>query len=286
MSNGKASVFWYGGRMADCDTFDESAEWAHGESSAIRIRLLNLAFQIYHKARWKIDACEERERHQKMIRELEDAATSGWGRGVTDLEEAFEHLIENNAWIGGGGSWTDNTTTFLSWDPHGTCVAETGNCMDKVPASAANFLMAVDKRLKRVRECAEGHAIEAGNAQQAYDKQDWDWFEHSVEQVVQYGKTAEYLLWWVPKIHHYLHGPLAFFEVLNACCLYTDARAAGLNTTSSAALSAAYTALSFGLPGIGFFYAEMIRGVPGLIRGVRQEMQDYYDRIDKEAGIR
>lgn len=103
----------------------------------------------------------ERERLTQLMKEdLHDAAETGWGSGVSDLREAFEHLAANN------GRWTD--TNWGTYDGQLGLIHGLGPSCTTAQC-AANFLDAYEERLKgngRKTQSNEGRSL-AGRATHA-----------------------------------------------------------------------------------------------------------------------
>lgn len=134
------------------------ATWGKGDYCANKLRMLNGAFETFFLLMKSIEDCDEDEPRQLMTAELKDAGDSGWGTGVTDLDDAF------NDWLG-PGHWTDNNVGNY-YKAHGIFGAEkpalpgastdcrwglATNIMPG-PLVAVNFFKALDDKMDDLKD--------------------------------------------------------------------------------------------------------------------------------------
>src|SRR5260221_1076328 len=94
--------YWTGQQQAKILTIASiSAAWGRGDGAANRFRMLNGAFEIYYILKTSIANCPDSDLRELMTKELDDAGEAGWGTGVNDMDDAFQHWIQP-------GNWTDN----------------------------------------------------------------------------------------------------------------------------------------------------------------------------------
>jgi hypothetical protein len=121
------------------------ASWYQGDHRGARRDCLNEAFRLYYIYRNRIEQVARRhwDTYWAMLRELEDAGDAGWGPGVSDLDDASRHLIAQN------DHWTDGAVKAY-WGLNRPSVYE--NEVYDAPLAAANFLSALNRKLKRLEE--------------------------------------------------------------------------------------------------------------------------------------
>src|SRR5262245_19603798 len=106
MSN--TTTYWLGTQKAELAYTDVLASWGTGPHCSNKVDMANFAFLKYYEARTNINSCSDVLHAKAMRGELEDAATSGWGLGVQDLDDAFEHLATNS------GKWRTATPITIT----------------------------------------------------------------------------------------------------------------------------------------------------------------------------
>ncbi len=141
------NIYSEGAQQASLSRDQIQAGWGRGDGAGARIRVLNEAFRLYHRYRNRIERLARRDwgTSWAMLRELEDAGDTGWDSGVQDLDDAFQHLIKNS------GQWTDQSSRAY-WGLNEPSVYRV-QVLD-APAAAANFLAAVNGKLKRLGDLA------------------------------------------------------------------------------------------------------------------------------------
>jgi hypothetical protein len=172
----------------------------------------NLAFSLYYDGMATIKAFKEvnpyadfgptvsvsRERGrltQLMEKDIHDAAETGWGPGVSDLREAFEHLAANN------DRWLDtNTRTYDG--PLGRIHGLGPSCT--TAQCAANFLFAYEERVKEIGEKLQQMKAGLSRAERLVKRvensntvgtQEWNEFGSCLGNVKTYSGQVEKSLW-------------------------------------------------------------------------------------------
>jgi len=178
-------------------------------------KLMNTAFRFYYDGMTAIKAFQEANPNSSsdladpssiarvqnrlpslMLADLRDAAFTGWGLGVHDLNDAFHHLEANN------GRWTDTGTTWYQGhvDKKGTY----GNC--DTAFFAANFLTAYEERAKAVADnIAKMNAgltkcegvLERIRNSDSVGTQEWKEFGDACKEVETWSGRVEKCLWMV-----------------------------------------------------------------------------------------
>lgn len=273
--------YWSGIRQATLARAQISAPWGGPgvEHSGRSIALANRAFEIYYEAHRRISACPDRDHRALMLDSLHEAARSGWGVGVDDLEEAFQHLADN------GGTWTDAQTAPYSAGPEqafpGTLT--TG------PVSCVNFLKAVDSRMAQLKAILERYRGQVHDISQAQQRDDWSTVATVLSQTRDWGERAKPFLWWAPSVERGVGTVVTFVGALSniqaGLTTYANSVGAGLGGGAAAALGALRTAMGW-VPVLGDFYGAAIDMIPGLRAWFVGLVREHCRRIDAAAAGR
>ena len=270
--------YWNGTRQASLERSQISASWAAPgvAYSGRSIALANRAFEIYYQSHQRISACDEANHRTQMLNSLHDAARSGWGRGIEDLEEAFEHLTRN------GGRWTDSATSNYYGGPQKVFQG----ALTEGPVSCVNFLNAVDSKMTELKRILEQYRTQVQRISQAEQQDDWTTVGNVLTQVKDWGERAKPFLWWAPNAERHLGTTVTFAGALSnihsGLTTYTNSRGAGFDPRTSAAIAALRTAVGW-VPVLGDFYGAAIDMIPGLTIWFRNLVEDYCRRIDAAA---
>jgi hypothetical protein len=290
-----ANQYWLGTVQARLQENHVDATWDAGtnfEKSpvAAKVNILNKAFEIYYDARTSIQKCPDQGVRQQMQSDLEDAATTGWGLGVSDLEEAFQHLCQN------GGRWKDNNTARYYFRP------DKPKCfsvyVEDAPAAATNFLFAVEDRLAIVQEAAADLKSKKESLDRGSERElkQWDQIGKALDGIVKWGKRVEPHLWGAPSVQDKVGRIVGMAEVISDIhgsigkiqeraahvVLLTDV---GFKPKEAAALEALTVVLDR-VPVLGKFYANAMELFVTLPAWMQDLMQDYYIRLHGGARVR
>ena len=275
-----SNTYWQGGEQVTLTRDMITAAWAQpGVSNSGRgIALANRAFDLYYHARRNIDACPDAAHKNAMDRELVDAATTGWGTGVDDLQEAFQHLASN------GGRWTDEATE--NYYPQRTGVfplSQAGAGIVLGPQAMVNFLDACDKKVKTLKDACEHFNTQTAILEQAQQADNWSRVGTVLGEVNVWGDRAKPFLWMAPATQERLGRVVGFAGTLgnihSGLTTYVNARKAGMDQGLSAGLGALQTAIGW-VPVLGGFYGKAIEMIPGLVTWYRGLLDDRIRRID------
>lgn len=203
---GQANKYWSGTQQAR--VFDDpkwvTAGWYRGSYSANRLRMLNGAFEIYFLLKKSIDACPDPDMRSLMTSELESAGDAGWGFGVCDLDDAFQHWLQ-------AGPWTDNNTKsymrangiFGAQNPSikgaQYCWGLATNMMDGGPTAAVNFFNALDSKLDDLSSAISSHNAEVANLANAINSKNGAKTRDALGTIASVAKKAKKLLFLAPK---------------------------------------------------------------------------------------
>jgi hypothetical protein len=181
-----------------------TADWGTGAYCANRLRMLNGAFEIYYRLKTSIDSCEDAELKKLMTEELNDAGTDGFGTGVRDLDDAFQHWLKP-------GPWTDNNTkTYMrangifgaltpSIKGAKYCWGLATNSMDGGPEGAVNFFNSLDKKMADLQGSIRGHNAEVSNLATAVTAKNGAKTGDALHAIAGYAKKAKRFLFLAPK---------------------------------------------------------------------------------------
>ncbi|MBI1832095.1 MAG: hypothetical protein HYR84_11665 [Planctomycetes bacterium] len=291
MGAGKSSNYWWGNSVAKVASDQVSASWGRGNGAGPRRDVLNRAFQIFAATRQNIAKCMDDEQARAMTNELEDAAYCGWGRGVRDLEDAFGHMVES---VDAGSGWTDDHTEDL-WGGSSSCFWPGSPDVDPyapkgwvpcsawipdAPAAGANFINAIDKKMKELSALASDHFSLVGQAKEAKEKNSWKEYLDLLADIQKKGKKALKWLWWAPRIKAAGGQFLSGVNILEKIAKHADTVMESKNTfpdmpwEAAVGIELAATAAE-GLPLFGKLYAEMFRGMPKLFASFKGMIERY-----------
>lgn len=273
--------YWAGFRQAQLTSDQVTASWGRRgvAHSGTAITFVNRAFELYYQAHQRIESCPDGRQRQRMLEELHDAGRSGWGRGVDDLEEAFQHLDGN------GGRWTDEAT----WNYYGGRNKVYQIMLVTAPTSIVNFMNAVDSRMERLREAAERFHRQAQQVNQAERANRWEQVGQGLEQIGAWGGRAEPFMWMAPSVQARVGQTVSFAGALSnlhaGLTTYGNAIRAGMPPTAATALAGLRAALGW-VPVLGDFYGRAVELIPGLAVWYRRLHEDYTRRVDRAAAGR
>ncbi len=268
--------YWDGVRQASLTRQQITASWAAVgvEHSGDAIALANRAFEIYFQAHQRISDCTNAAHQGQMLESLRDAATTGWGTGIDDLEEAFEHLVQN------GGRWTDNATENYYGGPQKVFQ---GAQITTGPTSCVNFLDATDSKMSDLKDILEQYRGQVRRLSEAQGRDDWRTVGTVLSEIETWGGRAKPPLWWAPNLQRSVGTAVTFADALSnihtGLTTYGSAVGAGFDNRTAAALVALRTAVGF-VPVLGSFYAAAIDMIPGLAIWFRGLVDDHLWRIE------
>ncbi len=300
----RANQYSNGSTLAELSQNQITASCGRGEYCGARIQVINEAFRLYYRYRRAIEPLSRTNwnAYWAMWRELEDAGDTGWGIGVCDLDDAFDHLIRN------GGRWTDENTKPY-WGLNLPSVYR--QQIFDAPMAAANFLTAVNGKLRRLanlldryrnvaqrpgevqgklrelREIAEEAQTlawilpEEGTPEDLYDRliEGLDRLNQAVEVLETMGVGFRRSVQTVLTVSDWLT------RADEAARTFVSAREAGMDSRVAAAWAVLGQAVSY-VPVLGGFYSEIVNQAPGLVAGFRRLVQDYTRRIDRLSSAR
>jgi len=244
--------------------------------SARSIALANRAFEIYYQAHHRISACAEANHRTSMTNSLHEAARTGWGLGVDDLEEAFQHLDLN------GGRWTDSATKSYFGSPQKVFQG----ALTTGPVSCVNFLDAVDSRMTELMGILEHYQTQIQSLDQAQQDDNWETVGTVLTQIKDWGERAAPFLWWAPNVQQKVGTAVTFTGALSnihdGLTTYANSIGAGFDTRTAAAIGALRTAVGW-VPVLGGFYGAAIDMIPGLATWFRNLVDERCRRLNAAA---
>lgn len=276
-----SNEYWDGSRQASLERSQITAGWGRAgvEHSGASIGLANRAFEVYYSAHRSISAGGGAGHSVQMLAALHEAGRTGWGSGVSDLEESFEHLVAH------GGGWSDNNTKDYFGGPNKIFqrTLVTG------PEGPVNFLNAVDANVESLRGICTRYETQVRELTTAVGSDNWAQIGRTLGEIKSWGERAKPVLWWAPAYERRLGQAVSLTDVLGrihtAATMYGSSRSAGFDPRSAAALSVLRGAVGL-VPVLGDFYGRAIEMIPGLASWFRGLIQERVRRLDAAAAGR
>lgn len=292
-------AYWEGSARARVTESDIEASGIRDATLSLpyTVRAMNTAFRIFHDARRLVSGVSDWDSKRPMIQELEDAARTGWGMGVDDLEEAFGHLVAND------GKWRDDAGTGLAATKLGGAGREVGVTI-VVPDSIAAFLGALESKketlqdqLQKVKDGASlaVRSVETRVADQALPRVNtnaWKRMGQGLKQVNRAHEGVKALLWLAALDEHSAAqltsariGSIlsAIGKVRSAVQNLDNAYAAGYGAGESAAFAAIHEGLG-AVPVLGSYYQSAFGLLPGVTVGMTNIVQKR-DALAAQLGV-
>ncbi len=273
-----SNPYWNGVQKAHLTQEQVTAAWGRRGTphSLTAIAFVNRAFEIYYDAMQKIQECPDHAQATLMFKELRDAATEGWGFGISDLEEAFEHLHANR------GRWTDGATRNYYGGPNKVF----HRAIVTAPVSIVNFMNAVDSRMSRLRTVVQNFDRQTRELARAQQAEDWDRVGKILGEIKKWGERAKPFLWFAPRAEARVGQASSFAGVLSqihtGLTIYTRSRQAGFSEGMSTAITALRTAVGW-VPVLGSFYGKAVEMIPGLATWYRGLIENRIRQIERAA---
>jgi hypothetical protein len=263
------NLYWMGTKQASLRADQVTAKWISDPTCRVGLEVLNKAFEIFYCSRKSIQACPHSADRAALTVELEDAANSGWGFGVHDMDDAFAHLEKNK------GGWTDGLTEQCrSWSIYQVHLGW-------APTSAVNFLTALDKKVEESRNAADALIKDANNLPDilGQSQKDWNKVHETLENMKKRTGWAKRILCFKPVAKKVGDGAgemagavgdgvEALDGIASAIEDYDRATRAGMSRNEALALTA-LKKIAEKVPVFGEGYAAVIGGIPNTMELVR-----------------
>lgn len=270
-----AKQYKSGAIQAKLDTSTVTAQWGQPgvAHSLTAIGFCNKAFEIYYNSAQNIATLEDTKLRTAAWKKLRDCASEGWGIGVWDLNDAFDHLAEN------GGVWKDeHLSNYYGGPKRGY------NAIVKAPRSIVNFMDAVDGGLSFLEKVYAHYAQQAKKIADAAKKDHWELVGIGLGELKNKGEIVQPWLWNAPNAERYLGRAVKFADVLGnihaGATVYVKSQQAGLGEGASRAIGIMRTAVGF-VPVLGGFYGKAVEMIPGLANWFRGLIQDRVRMLDR-----
>ncbi len=299
-----SNIYWNGEKHAELKREDVTADWINqGGSSTRGLEATNKAFCIWYNGVQTLQSAYSSEMEESMT----ECATSGWGMGVDDLEEAFEHLVTE------GGKWTDDTSSSQTYNGRGIYVSNKA-----IPPSATNFLKAVDKLTEelspalqvysRLSESIKFLANDLFDNGLSTDNSKMNMIKMHIESINNEAKKIKPHMWitqplidpipLAPKklpnfakmskfadridpsdaVIHRMAKPVKFIDAVDKIDKSLKMYIKASTTFGDEKVGMAFAGITFALtyvPILGGFYGRMVSEIPGLADNFKQFMFDY-----------
>ncbi len=276
-----SNSYWKGIKQAKLTRSQITASWAMQgvDHSETRINFVNRVFYIYYQSMANIRSFSDENHKRIMLKELEDAATTGWGTGIDDLEEAFEHLCKTN------GLWTDDDTKNYYGGPNKVFNRP---LITDVPTSIVNFADAVDSKMEKLSSVLEDYKKQVQDLEQSYHGKRWKNLGTALKAVKKGGEVVKPFLWFAPPVETRLGQVVTFTKVLSnihkGLTTYSDATGAHMRDIAPL-LGVIRTTLGW-VPVLGNFYGKAVEIMPGLVTNFRTLIEQRVRRLDAISHMR
>jgi hypothetical protein len=262
---------------------------------------MQLAFDLYYQGIKSAQEIADGKLRNANIADLREAAETGWGAGVSDLREGYYHFAAS------GGRWKDGNRKDYWGGVNGVLCKFLGHGHTYTSQAAANFLAAIDEKVKEAASKADEHARNAEQMTALLQNPAWNQVGSK-----QWEKVGEYLekiqsgsewlgraLWLIPpqgelgeavsnvaEVGDSFIGAAA--DIRAAVSTFDNAQRAGFGTGSSLLLAALEKGMGK-VPVIGAVYAQAIALIPSIAAGFqaiaeRQKNQLILARIGPAVG--
>lgn len=259
-------------------------DWA---SAQFATELMNCAFELYYRAVQNINATSDSDLQSSMTEILEDCGTTGWGSGVSDLNEAFEHLVEYD------GTWYDRNSknyspvrysfsfpSHRSFQPVGCTSAE----------SCVNFLAAFEDVASGVLAQGEDLVQQMDRLRHALNANQWDAVSDActaVNRGFAIGDMAGVAVLAavtpdspVPSLWETLDG------IAGGIRNYEALRARDVSPESAEAIGVLSAVVAL-VPVLGWYFEKALEYCPALVdvvQGIARRREAIMAEIDRESG--
>jgi hypothetical protein len=292
---------------------DVKPQWAHEAWSIQNLAFVNNAFEIYYKAKLTIEKISDWDHREEMLKQLDDCATHGYGFGIDDLDEAFNHLDHT------GGKWIDASTAKYFPDDNKAFAKKFP--FVEGPTSIVNFMDAVDKMIRTFVKKIELYNKNYEILEERNKSKDWSGVSDTLGTLRTITKGVKPFLWIapislrletveysgrVPTKHvtdskvvpsaplqtarqQAWYGTLTYVEVIakldEAMSTYTSGMTSGMGQPTSSALAALRLVVCQYLPILGGFYSEAIKIAPAIYNKFKSIIRERQDRLDSIGKI-
>ena len=242
----------------------------------------NQAFKLFYDARQAIDLCRDPTQKGRMTEALEDAATDGSGSGVSDLAEAFQHLVDYQ------DRWYDDNVDTYSGGP-GKFFASSV----RAPLAIVNFADAIDEAMGDLKDVVEQFTRvqttvadtirQAGGGAQS----NWSRIGDAAAEVATWSERAGHLLWLVgelPEVRSAAGVTNTFASLVSSVHggLTTAAQLGSVRGVDQRMANAmgALRVVAGQLPILGQIYVRAIDAIPELVAVVQHAVDTSTRRLE------
>ncbi len=248
---------------------------AHSQS---RLRLINETFEFIYKALNHIDSTTSKKGKKKKV--LINSIMSGWGRGIQDMDDLYQHLNNNH------GDWFDDTGARFYMEGF----LSRRNIRLPLPIyHFANTMSVVMEKLNEKVEPIMNENLSLTGPE----------ISKMLERVSRNAKAVEHLVWidevtnkaqsgWSKSAGRIFGKVTKYVDVLatldGAIRDFQNAmKVNGQNQRGAIAFAALTTAVNC-IPVLGSFYAEMARLIPTAATWMRGTINQRNERWRKQLG--
>ncbi len=292
-----------------CDSAFVRARRPRVENSTATLRFMNEAFGLYYRTIHKALTWRDTDRADATIASVKDSATDGSGRGVSDLREAFEHLVRN------ADAWTDSAFAVYEGASSNADQYKCFRGRYVAPVALVNFITSVDEKRELLFESAGEFSTLMNRASRAISgNAHWSDLSDLADFVSEWSENVGHLLWATNELrtsntavgrrldralgrvgaalepigeHVGRIGGVASLVSTVAGALNTMVAMERLPVPGAAGYAAAFTAAKVAcgfLPILGDVYCEAIDAVPNIANNFKRLITERCNTLDALVG--
>lgn len=263
-----------------------SAGWGKNHQA---VRLANRAFEVHFRAMRYLNSIllmdPEQDAYDKLLKSIKTARIEGWGWGVDDLQDGFQHYADCFPKL----DWSDDTTEqYYVKKSYGMFDANV-----RGPKCCVNFLDAIESQAKSSASSFVMMSSVMHEAKNASDGGDWESFRAASTEIQKLEAKIKPWMFLAPTTVKNSTGRIfkytdAFEKIFDVATRYADLRyGKNRNSADAAGLIILQEAASV-LPILGGFYSGAIGIFVNLDADLfwKKHHERIQDRIIREGGGR
>lgn len=267
----------------DRSDISPKCKWSRGDNSAVSIRCMNRAFELYYLSKNSIASCSSPILRKQMEKKLASACEEGWGTGVQDfndaIDHAWEHIDRHDDY-----QWLDtNQGTYMP----GTRSVFNERALVKAPKAVVNFLEELDDESSILASIAfDAYSKKSKELIAAFEGGKYTSAIQAIKELKSGANKVKSMVWLAPdkvktkveKANKYISylGTITKFDSFLKD--YGKFQNSGFNNKASAAFAAMKVVVGY-VPILGDFYGGAIDMIPNLTTNFREMHRKRQEKI-------